>query len=197
VYEVKVSRNDFAKELGKPLKRREAESYANECYFAMPVGLIQADELPEGWGLIEATAGGLRVKKRAMQRQAESLPLSFVAAMARRVSDPPSVLPDLFWKYLGQELTLEQLVQAAKQNIETLELEIRLRAEREFRASEDYKISMGIQGVLRRRLDYELSTNPAKLDEWFTQQKGIVLDQRTRNLLASVRNEIAEILGYE
>ena len=67
-YEVKVSRRDFAREIEDPSKRRHAEDVASECYFVTPHGLLKPDELPEGWGLIEAGAELRRVKVAAQRR---------------------------------------------------------------------------------------------------------------------------------
>jgi hypothetical protein len=111
-YEIKVSRSDFARELGDPLKRTWAVEVADECYFATPSGMIQADEVPEGWGLIEMGKSKLRIKKRAKQRHVETLPIGFVAMLARRSSDKPPVFPDLIWLLAGQELTEEALEKA-------------------------------------------------------------------------------------
>lgn len=194
VYEIKVSRNDFAKELCSPLKRREAELYANECYFAMPAGLVKVDELPEGWGLIEATSGGLRVKKRAMQRKVDMLPISFVAALARRISDPPSVLPDIFWKFVGQELSVEQVIQASKETIEHLREDIRYKTKQELTSSEDYRTLIGLQNVIRGEVSYEVSIDPNKLQEWFDQKTTAKLDKMTRIALSQLRERLNEIL---
>lgn len=49
--EVKVSRADFRHETD--VKRAPAEATAHRCVYAAPVGVIPADELPAGWGLIE------------------------------------------------------------------------------------------------------------------------------------------------
>lgn len=89
-YEVKVSRADFAKELRDPQKREGAERIANECYFVVPSGLLQFDEIPEGWGLMVMQKDGLKCAKRAMQRKVEQLPESFVMSLARRVTDKPA-----------------------------------------------------------------------------------------------------------
>lgn len=84
-YEIKVSRNDFKKELDHPRKRAFAESVSHQCYFVTPSGLVQADEIPEGWGLMVADAGGLKIKKHALQRTDVKWPQSFMVSLARRV----------------------------------------------------------------------------------------------------------------
>lgn len=49
--EVKVSRADFQRELLNPEKRRRAMRIADRFYFAVPYGLIGADEVPDDCGL--------------------------------------------------------------------------------------------------------------------------------------------------
>jgi hypothetical protein len=44
-YEVKVSRSDLRQELLRPRKRTEAVAMCTEFYFAVPKGLLKADEL--------------------------------------------------------------------------------------------------------------------------------------------------------
>lgn len=112
-YEVKVSRGDFVNELRKPKKRRFAEEVANECYFVVPHGLVKVDEVPEGWGLLEANAGGLRRAKIAKQRRPDPWPMSFVTSLARRCTDAPSPLPIAMWKVAGRDLTEKELLALA------------------------------------------------------------------------------------
>ncbi|MBP8055118.1 MAG: hypothetical protein KA314_04720 [Chloroflexi bacterium] len=89
-YEVKVSRADFTKELKYPQKREGAERVANECYFVVPSGLLQFDEIPQGWGLLVMQKDGLKCAKKAMQRKVEQLPEAFVMSLARRGTDKPA-----------------------------------------------------------------------------------------------------------
>jgi hypothetical protein len=49
--EVKVSRSDYRNETD--VKREPAWASAQRCAYAAPVGLIDVDSLPDGWGLIE------------------------------------------------------------------------------------------------------------------------------------------------
>ena len=73
------------REIEYPQKREAAETFFGECYFATPAGLVRPDEIPEGWGLLEATAKGLRRKKTARQRRVD--PLSpLVLSVLRRAA---------------------------------------------------------------------------------------------------------------
>lgn len=84
-YEVKVTRSDFMAEMAKPWKRLAALERSNEFYFAAPAGLIKVEELPTDSGLIEiGPRGGTKIVVPAPWREVDSLPLSFVACVARR-----------------------------------------------------------------------------------------------------------------
>jgi hypothetical protein len=103
-YEVKRSRADFKKEIEDPTKRAPWEKLASECYFATPPGLVKADEVPEGWGLIEV-GDAVRVVKVARQRTPEPWPMAFCAAVARRSADPSQRWASAAtWKYEGKDL---------------------------------------------------------------------------------------------
>lgn len=82
-YEIKVSRQDFLHELEQPDKRVGAEYFANECYFATPQGLIEPNELPDGWGLVEIGGDFHRMKVRAVKHEAADLHPSFVSSLCR------------------------------------------------------------------------------------------------------------------
>lgn len=53
--EVKVSRSDFLSDKGKFFRRQEEYGMGDHRYYAAPKGMIHPEELPEGWGLLEAT----------------------------------------------------------------------------------------------------------------------------------------------
>lgn len=109
VYEVKVSRSDFKREIEDMTKRRPWEKIAHECYFATTPGLVKPDEVPEGWGLVEVGAE-VRVIKVATQRTPEPWPMTFMAAIARRSADAAQPRASkAVWRLLGQDITGEQL----------------------------------------------------------------------------------------
>ncbi|SHH54405.1 hypothetical protein [Ferrimonas marina] len=58
--EVKTSRRDFFKDATKPW-REVGSGMGMLRYFLTPKGLIKPEELPKGWGLVEATAKQLRI----------------------------------------------------------------------------------------------------------------------------------------
>lgn len=124
-YEIKVTRQDFNLELEEPDKRNGAERIANQCYFAMPSGLVKVDEIPEGWGLMEMTKTGLKKRKNAKYRNDVETPTTFVLSLARRCVDGPSVLPKVVWLQAGQEVDAEGLVAAANQDMDQIKRRIR------------------------------------------------------------------------
>lgn len=68
IYEVKVNRSDFLKDVNQGKYRR----YFSDCcqlYFAVPSGLISKAEVPEGTGLILRGRNGWYVVKAAPRRE--------------------------------------------------------------------------------------------------------------------------------
>jgi len=93
--EVKRSRGDFVREIQNPAKRRWVEQSFRECYFVTPSGLVRVDEIPEGWGLLEATRDGtsLRQKKAPMQRD-NALGQGVATMVVRKCADLMAAMPD-------------------------------------------------------------------------------------------------------
>lgn len=60
--EVKVSRADFLVDARKPHRVDPAQGLGRFRYFLAPEGLIAANELPAGWGLIELVGRTLKVR---------------------------------------------------------------------------------------------------------------------------------------
>ena len=53
--EVKVSRSDFLKDKNKPFRVNPSLGMGDWRFYLSPPGLISVDDLPEGWGLLNAT----------------------------------------------------------------------------------------------------------------------------------------------
>lgn len=58
VFEIKVSRSDWQRELAKPDKAEDACKIADRFWVVAPVGCVHDGELPPTWGLIEVTGDG-------------------------------------------------------------------------------------------------------------------------------------------
>ena len=107
--EIKTSHADFVNELKDPLKRKPAMDYSDEFYYVAPRNVIPVEELPESCGLIELNKTQLRIRRRAAQRKAEPLPVSFMIRMIghkrERMIDPNAE----YCKYIGNEITVADM----------------------------------------------------------------------------------------
>ena len=181
VVEVKVSRADFRRELAHREKREPAEQRANECYFAVPHGLVQVDEVPEGWGLITADAGGLKLRKSAQWREIDHLPRAFVAQLARSGPAAPDHGSKKLWSYAGRELTRDDLLAIAEAealaSVYAREQQLRVQgaeaARGEIESSYDYRrmteLSQAVRGVIG---GYGAPT-ARKFMEWAASSSGV------------------------
>lgn len=79
VHEVKVSRADFLADVARPEKRAAYAQLAKVVYYAAPAGMIRADEVPDGCGLLEEVAIGVfKVGKRPKKRRVGLTPHQFM-----------------------------------------------------------------------------------------------------------------------
>lgn len=62
--EAKVTRADYRSETDA--KRSASERFAHHCWYAAPQGVIDPDSLPERWGLIEVSNGGVSIARPAL-----------------------------------------------------------------------------------------------------------------------------------
>jgi hypothetical protein len=91
-YEIKISRSDWLRELGNPLKRQEAMLLSNLFYFAVVPGVASEKEFNDrqlwGCGLLEIQEDG-SVKKviRAPRRKAYPMPDWFICSFIRNARD--------------------------------------------------------------------------------------------------------------
>lgn len=84
-YEIKVSRQDFQRELAEPMKRKPALYISNRFYFVTPPGLIPPALIPPEAGLMETTGDKeLKVIHPAPLRESYPAPWGTVAMMGRR-----------------------------------------------------------------------------------------------------------------
>ncbi|MDR3764406.1 MAG: hypothetical protein P4M01_09950 [Acidobacteriota bacterium] len=103
--ECKVSRADFLADAAKPWRKDPSIALGNERLFAAPAGMLKVEELPKGWGLLEADGRGLKPVKRGLRklREAEGLmnEMSLLLASLRRVEvriEPQRIGDFLKWK---------------------------------------------------------------------------------------------------
>ncbi len=84
IYEIKVDRGDFLKEIADHRKRERAMAISTHFAFATPAGLVEVNEVPVGCGLIEVDASGRPLVAKRTPRSIGEVPTwRLVAAMLR------------------------------------------------------------------------------------------------------------------
>lgn len=168
-YEIKVSRSDFMSELRDPTKRAKALALSNEMWFVAPSSAIRHGEVPDDCGWMEATAGGLRVRKAAPFRNVEPPPMEFIASLLRsasQVSDAAGGKLTLAqckaFKFAGRDMTVAEMLEAARGEQEQhvqVEVERRLKeATRDYvKTTRMWKLAQAVAIAMGRTGHYELS----------------------------------------
>jgi hypothetical protein len=90
LFEVKVSRSDWAHELADPGKADAVGRYCDRRWLVVPYpadAIVRAGELPAGWGLLETSLGAVKTIAPAEQTKAEPMTRAFLAALVRRASE--------------------------------------------------------------------------------------------------------------
>jgi hypothetical protein len=103
--ECKVSRADFLVDAEKPWRKDGSIALGCERYYLAPKGMLRADELPAGWGLLEVHARKVSVtaKSKRNLRQPAGLmnEMNLLLASLRRVEvriEPTTITDFLKWK---------------------------------------------------------------------------------------------------
>ncbi len=98
-YEIKVTQQDFQREIDNPLKRQPALRISNEFYFVTPPGLLSPRQIPSDCGLMELQDGksplmGKELVKiiKAPWHENEPPTWLLVAMIARRLSKDGTLL---------------------------------------------------------------------------------------------------------
>jgi hypothetical protein len=103
--ECKVSRADFVADRDKPFRKKPEAGVGCERFYLATRGLIRADELPVGWGLLECHARRVEMV-HASSRKLRSAAgfryeMNLLLASLRRVEirvEPQSITEFLKWK---------------------------------------------------------------------------------------------------
>jgi len=105
VVECKISRADFLADLEKPFRRKPEQGMGCERFYLASAGLISADELPVGWGLLELRGREVGVVVSASKKLRTTvgfrLEMNLLLASLRRVEvriEPQSITDFLKWK---------------------------------------------------------------------------------------------------
>jgi hypothetical protein len=102
--EIKVSRADFLADKNKSFRKWEDFGMGDHRYFAAPKGLLKAEEMPEGWGLLEIEEHCIRerakpAEKKANKRAEVKLLMSIVRRLKLStavfvIADPVTTSPE-------------------------------------------------------------------------------------------------------
>jgi hypothetical protein len=103
--ECKVTRADFLVDRAKPWRRQPESGVGSERYYLAPRGMIEIEELPAGWGLLEICGREIETVKRSAKnlRSATGFEyeMNLLLASLRRVEvriEPQSITDFLKWK---------------------------------------------------------------------------------------------------
>ena len=103
--ECKISRADFLADRGKPFRKDARTGVGCERFYLVPSALVQDDELPDGWGLLECSGGRVAMIKASGKdlRTARGFrfEMNLLLASLRRVEvriEPQTITEFLKWK---------------------------------------------------------------------------------------------------
>ena len=105
VVECKISRSDFLADRDKPFRLKPEKGMGCERFYLAPAGLISANEVPLGWGLLELRGREVVELVPASKRMRGTVGLRYemnlLLASLRRVEvriEPQSITDFLKWK---------------------------------------------------------------------------------------------------
>lgn len=103
--ECKVSRSDFLADRAKAFRVKPEQGVGCERFYLSPAALIQGEELPPGWGLLEFNRGRIEMihpsAKRLRTAVGFGYEMNLLLASLRRVEvrvEPQSITEFLKWK---------------------------------------------------------------------------------------------------
>lgn len=86
-FEVKVSRNDWRRELRKPDKAEPIAARMDRFYVVAPADVVPLSEVPAAWGLLEVVGGKKLVERKSAEKlEAQPLDRAFLAAILRKAA---------------------------------------------------------------------------------------------------------------
>jgi len=107
VMECKVSHADFICDQHKRARQKPGQAMGRERLYLTPAGLIRAEELPEGWGLLEVDKREINVVVRRKENfrlgeKGVMAEMALLLASLRRVEvriEPQTITEFLKWKH--------------------------------------------------------------------------------------------------
>ncbi len=86
-FEVKVSRNDWVRELKNPAKAEDIAAFCDRWWIVVGHNaIVRDDELPPTWGLMVPRGNGLVVKVKAAKLTPDAIDRPFLAAILRKAA---------------------------------------------------------------------------------------------------------------
>jgi hypothetical protein len=105
IVECKISRGDFLVDQQKPFRLKSGRGMGCERFYLTPSGLLRADELPSGWGLLELRGREVELARQGAKDLRSSkgfrYEMNLLLASLRRVEvriEPQSITDFLKWK---------------------------------------------------------------------------------------------------
>lgn len=83
-FEIKVSKQDFMREIEKPDKSVPVQQFCDQWWLVAPAKAVDESLLPKAWGWLRADDDRLVQVKAAPDLEAKSLSRPFIAALVRR-----------------------------------------------------------------------------------------------------------------
>src|SRR5256886_8415123 len=103
--ECKISRADFLIDREKPFRRKQGSGMGCERFYLVPAGLLSAQDLPAGWGLLEMHGRAVHItvasSKHLRAARGFRYEMNLLLASLRRVEvriEPQSITDFLKWK---------------------------------------------------------------------------------------------------
>jgi hypothetical protein len=103
--ECKISRADFLVDRNKPFRLKPELGVGSERFYLVPKGLVRAEELPAGWGLLECRNRSVELvrasKKNLRSDEGFRCEMNLLLASLRRVEiriEPQTITEFLKWK---------------------------------------------------------------------------------------------------
>jgi hypothetical protein len=103
--ECKLTRADFLADRGKPFRQKPELGVGSERFYLTPPALVEAEELPGGWGLLELRRGRVEMARGSAKNLRTPTgfcsEMNLLLASLRRVEvriEPQSITDFLKWK---------------------------------------------------------------------------------------------------
>lgn len=165
-HEIKVSRTDWQSELKNPNKAELIASYCDYWWIVTPEGIVQLEELPPTWGLIEVSGKKVNIKKKApaLRNGTKTPPREFWMSVMREFRSQAVQQTDIDKKIeaarnVARNEAYDLGMAHAEQRMSSMKEQVKSAEEREARAQRDY------QDLLRKlgcTSSYQLANIPLK-----------------------------------